>query len=272
LPVTDSVLVLNQLGILQLRWGQVTDDQNVQNLVREKVWTELRKVGRPDSRFHWDFSSFIADFEGSEEAALRLTRLTAWKQSSLFFIAPDNSTEPVRRKAIEEGKSFLMTTYGIRRGFLLLRSGVVPKGEERYAATLDGMDRYATPISLSEIKSLGTVGLLVTGGSGVTRAGLRVGKGHGFFDVECAILSELGVMSDQSVIADIVHDCQIVDIVVEATPNDVGVHLIVTPTQTLEVDSPVKGPGRILWELIPGTEFDEMETIHELARLTGHTG
>jgi hypothetical protein len=28
-------------------------------LVREKVWTSLRSVARPDSRFHWDFASFI---------------------------------------------------------------------------------------------------------------------------------------------------------------------------------------------------------------------
>jgi len=249
----------------------MTNSQNIQSIVRETVWTELRKVARPDSRFHWDFSSFIADFEGSEAAAQRLTQLEAWQKSSLFFIAPDNSTEAVRRRAIEEGKSFLMTTYGIRRGFLFLEGGQVPKGEERYATTLDGMDRYAKPVSLEEISGLGHVGLLVTGGSGVTRTGLRVGKGHGFFDVECAILSQLKVMSDESVIADIVHDCQIVDIEVDPSPNDVGVHLIVTPTQTLTVSSPVKGPGKILWDLIPGTEFEEMDTINELARLSGHT-
>lgn len=30
--------------------------------VRERVWSELRKVAVPDSRFHLDFGEFIADY------------------------------------------------------------------------------------------------------------------------------------------------------------------------------------------------------------------
>ena len=83
-----------------------------------------------------------------------------------------------------------MTTYGIVRGFLYLDPADVPPAERRYAATLDGMDRYATPVSLREIGELGPVSLLVTGGSAVSRNGVRFGKGHGYFDLEFAMLSE----------------------------------------------------------------------------------
>src|SRR4051812_50105155 len=45
---------------------------------RARVWAELRGVARPDSRFHWDFASFIPDFAGSEGCANRITALPAW--------------------------------------------------------------------------------------------------------------------------------------------------------------------------------------------------
>ena len=172
---------------------------------------------------------------------------------------------------MEDGKAFLMTTYGIRRGFLLLEAKAVAKEEISYAATLDGMDRHARAVTLADIKTLGHLGLLITGGSAVTRQGLRVGKGHGFFDVECALFSELGVMDESSEIVDIVHDEQIVDLDVEASPHDVGVDWIVTPTQSIHVVDPVRGPGRIFWDLIPGTEFEHMPPIEELRIMQGRS-
>lgn len=38
--------------------------------VRERVWNELRKVAVPDSRFHFDFGEFIADFEEAKRPSL----------------------------------------------------------------------------------------------------------------------------------------------------------------------------------------------------------
>ena len=36
---------------------------------RVKIWEELLKVARPDSKFSWQFSEFIADYEGSDKGA-----------------------------------------------------------------------------------------------------------------------------------------------------------------------------------------------------------
>ena len=36
--------------------------------LRRVVWDKLVKVAKPDSRFHFDFSSFIPDFAGSESS------------------------------------------------------------------------------------------------------------------------------------------------------------------------------------------------------------
>jgi len=246
-----------------------TATSDVQRFVREKVWTSLREVARPDSRFHWDFASFIADFQGSDICSERLRSFESWTSSDLVFITPDNSTEAVRRAAIGDRKPFLMTTYGIRRGFLALDPCDVPVNDLAYAATLDGMDHYGRPVDLNEVADLGHIGLLVTGGSAVSLDGLRIGKGHGYFDLEWALLSEVGATDASTEIVDIVHDCQVVDIEVAAADHDVRVDWIITPTRTIRVEGPRRLPGRVRWELIGGTEFELIPPVLDLATRRG---
>lgn len=223
-------------------------------------------MARPDSRFHYDFSSFIADFEGSDLCADRVRQLDAYRQSQLIFITPDNSTEPLRKVAMDDGKPFVMTTYGIGRGFLHLEPSDVPAAERRYAATLDGMDRYAKPVTLAQIGALPTIGLLVTGGSAVSLGGVRVGKGHGYFDLEWAMLSEIGSIAPQAEIVDVVHDCQVVDDDLEAQDHDVPVDWIVTPAATRRVTGHGRQPGRIRWDLLAGSPLRHVPPIVELSQ------
>lgn len=35
---------------------------------RVQIWEELLRVAKPDSKFSWQFSEFICDYEGSERA------------------------------------------------------------------------------------------------------------------------------------------------------------------------------------------------------------
>ncbi|VAW05483.1 hypothetical protein MNBD_ACTINO02-2417 [hydrothermal vent metagenome] len=236
---------------------------------RERIWADLRKVGRPDSRFHWDLSSFIADFEGSDICTDRTLDLEVWRTlgNRRVFITPDNSTEELRKRLIAENVPFVMTTYGIQRGFVELDSTTVPPGEESYAATLDGMDRYAVPVSLGQLQAGDPFAVLVTGGTAVSMSGVRFGKGHGYFDFEYAALSELGLVDSDAVLIDMVHDCQVVDEHLDGEPHDVVMDYIVTPTRTIPVHRDGREPGRILWDLIPGTEFERLEVTAELRRL-----
>jgi len=231
---------------------------------RERIWRELRAVGRPDSRFHWDFASFIADFEGSEECGVRVRDLGSYRAGGLLFITPDNSTEALRQQAMDDGRPFLMTTYGIGRGFLLLDPSSVPTDEHRYAATLDGMDRYSRQLSVADLRTLGHIDLLVTGGSAVSRNGVRFGKGHGYFDLEWAMLSELGLTDAASEIADVVHDCQVVDGDLLGDDHDVPVDWIVTPTSTARVTEPGRTAGRIRWDLLAKSPLLMIPPIQEL--------
>lgn len=231
---------------------------------REVIWQALNRVGKPDSRFHWDFSSFIADFDDNDLATARLTNIDSWHDADRVFITPDNSTERLRREAIRAGKTLLVTTYGIRRGFMQLDPGVVPAEDIKYAATLDGLDVYARPVTLADLEGTGALPLLVTGGSAISRNGIRFGKGHGYFDLEWAMLSEIGLTDSESEVVDIVHDSQVVDEDLEGEDHDVAVDWIVTPTRTIHVDVD-RQPGKVFWEKIPGTEHESIPPIIELA-------
>ena len=237
------------------------------NDVRVKVWNELKKVAYPDSRFHYDCSEFIADFKGSEKAAANLIAMKIYRNAQVVFITPDNCLEQLRSQVIKDKKILLTTTYGIRRGFVELLAENVPDGFEKYAVMLDAIEKVGRYISLKEIKEQYKVDLLITGGSAITLDGLRVGKGHGFFDIEWATLFTLGVVNTATPVIDFVHDCQIVKEEFEPEPYDTVCDYIVTPTRVIHVDSPQKPTGGIYWDKLNPEMLENISIFKELKNL-----
>jgi 5-formyltetrahydrofolate cyclo-ligase len=216
--------------------------------VRERVWNDLRKVAIPDSRFHFDFGEFIADFDGSSDAVRRLTSHRYYQDASIIFIAPDNCIEQLRLQSLRDGKTVLMTTYSIKRGFWLLDPHAIAPENYEKAAMLDGMERLARPVSLDDIAALGSVDYLVTGTGAINHEGVRFGKGHGFFDAEWAILYTLGCITKDTPAAAVVHDCQLLDEKLYPDTFDTVVDAVFTPTRTIEVVDPQKPTCGILWD------------------------
>lgn len=241
--------------------------REAQQVVRERVWAALRQVARPDSRFHWDFSSFIPDFDGSERCVERIRGLEAYGGSEVLFITPDNSLERLREAVIADGKPFVMTTYAIARGFLYLDPGAVPTQDRKLAATLDGIERFARPITLVELRKVAPMSLLVTGSSAISTTGVRFGKGHGYFDLEWAILSDLGVASPATQIAAVGHDCQVLDYPVPAFDHDTVVDWIVTPTSLRRVPYGTRARGTVNWSSLSTQMMGAIPCLRELQQL-----
>jgi len=239
------------------------------NEARKKVWEELRKVAKPDSRFHWNFAEFIADYEGSDKCAEFIRNLDVYKNASVIFITPDNNMEKLREFTIKDGKTLLTTTYGINRGFQVIYPEDVPAGKEELITTLDGMEKFMKPISLQEIKEkLGNVDLLVTGASAITPSGIRFGKGHGYFDLEWAMLWEIQVVDSRTPVIATGHDCQVVDVDIEITPHDTIVDYIVTPTRVINVSSNIPKPTQgIIWEKLEQGMIENIPPLQELYEL-----
>jgi 5-formyltetrahydrofolate cyclo-ligase len=233
--------------------------------VRKRVWESLLKVARPDSRHHFDFSSFIADFEGSDQATVRVTQLPTYKKSNVIFITPDNCLEDLRLQALKDGKTVLITTYGIRRGFWVLDPLRIDPSDYRYAAMLDGMERLGQPVTLAEIVSSGwRIPMMVTGTGAINHYGVRFGKGHGFFDLEWAMLYTLGVIGQDTIAVGVVHDCQLLEEELYPEEFDTVCDVIATPTKTIQVENAAKPTCGVLWPLLQPGMLESIPPLLEL--------
>lgn len=232
--------------------------------VRERVWSELRKVAVPDSRFHFDFGEFIADFEGGDAAVARLIDHRYYQNSNFVFITPDNCLDRLRLKALEDGKTVLMTTYSIKRGFWLLDPKAIAPEMYLYASTLDGMERVARPVDLEAIQAMPAIDYMVTGTGAINMEGVRFGKGHGFFDAEWGILYQLGRISTATPTAAVVHDCQVLDETLMPDVFDTVSDVVFTPTRTIEVSDPHKPTCGILWDRLDPHMYETIPPLQQL--------
>jgi 5-formyltetrahydrofolate cyclo-ligase len=234
---------------------------------RAIVWSELHKIAKPDSRFHLNFAEYIPDFQGSQAATARLTSLEIYQRSSVVFITPDNCLERLRAQAVRDGKLQIMPTYGIRRGLVELRPTDVPEGLARYAVLLDVIETLGRPLSLDALRREHRVDLVVTGASVVNQDGIRFGKGHGFFDLEWAMLYKTGVVDTSTPVVAFVHDCQVVEIELEASPFDTICDYVVTPTRVIQIANPQKPTVGVLWDRLEEGMLEQIPPLRELRAL-----
>jgi 5-formyltetrahydrofolate cyclo-ligase len=189
--------------------------------LRRRVHQRLLTLGVTEDAY-----GSIPGFVGEGRAAERLRRTPEYRGAQVIFCAPDRSLLQVRINALHDGKSLIVATPGLRGGFVLLERGRLPFHRLAQVVSARGFQRHGRPLRL--VGERFEVDLLVTGALAVDDHGRRLGKGAGFFDLECALLAQAGWLSDRSIAAALVHEEQ----VVEAAPagaHDVAVQLIVTP-------------------------------------------
>ena len=207
---------------------------------------------------------FIPDFEGSEQLAGRLEDLPCYRGEGPVFVTPDNCLQEIRRSLIVAGRP-LLQTIAVAMGFHFVAPGSVPATEAWCAATLDGAQILAKQVNLDFVRGLGRLDLVITGACAVDPlTGVRFGKGHGFFDIEWAILSELGVVDSDTSVVICVHDCQVVETGLTASAHDTAGNWILTPTRTIRVSEPHPNPSGISWELVGPDRLVEFEPLREL--------
>ena len=238
-------------------------------LVKQRIWDRLASVARPDTRFHLNFAEVIPDFEGAEAATDAIEALPAYCDSRLAFVTPDNSLVELRRRMIAAGKPFVVPTYNLLRGFRLIEPGSVPAGHELYAAWLDGIEHFGKPVTLEEISQRGRFDFMATGASAVSTDGIRFGKGHGFFDLEWGMFTDIGLADDSTPVIAAVHDVQVVEDKLPASETDIVVDLIATPTRMIRVERHGRRPRGIKWNLITADQIAATPPLKELARMRG---
>lgn len=236
---------------------------------REQLWTGLRSVAIADSRFHYRFSEFIPDFAGSGLAMDALCSLPAYQQARHVFVTPDNSLIELRRRLLQAGVSLVVSSYNMASGFYVLRPGAVPPGHELYGAWPDGLAHFGEPLDLQALSKLGRFDFVATGASAVATSGVRFGRGHGFFDLEWRIFSDMGLVDNRTPLATVVHDLQVLDKKLYPSPDDVLVDWICTPTRTLHVQRDTPRPRGVQWKDIAPEQIQANPALAELYRTVG---
>ena len=237
--------------------------------VRDRVWDQLRAVARPDSRFHFDFAHMHPDFEGSDEAGLRLLREGLAAPPRLAFSVPDGALTNTREALLHAGTQVVISTYCMRRGFRLLDPARIAASDFAFAATLDGLERFGQPVSVAEIANLGRMDLVVTGAAAVSPNGVRFGRSYQYFDIEWGVLAEIGVAGERTPVAVVVHDVQVAADKIAPMPHEAVPDFIATPTRLLRVGDRPKRPAGVDWRGLEAEEIELMPALVELQRARG---
>lgn len=223
--------------------------------IRTRVWDLLEQESVVEPGVH----GYIPAFTGADAAADRLAQLPAWRAAEVIKAVPDRAQQPVRERALRDGKLLYMAVPRLADDlpFYLLDPArlAVPPAE---AASREGAARAGRKVSVAQMLP---VDLVVCGSVVVNRTGARLGKGAGYSDIEVALLHEAGLISPHTVIATTVHPLQVVNEPLPETKHDFSVDLIVTPGEVIEC-GPARRPGGLYWEELTA---EKIATIPVLA-------
>ena len=207
----------------------------------------------------------IPNFKGAAAAARRLAGQGELIKARVVFCNPDSPQRPLRELLLRRGKTLVMATPRLARGFILLTPGMAA-GRYRLASTIRGAFKVGRLIQLDELPQ---VDVKVTGSVAVTERGDRLGKGHGYSELEYAILREVGAVSEETPVATTVHDLQVVEHI-PAEPHDITVDLIATPIRLIEARGEVRRPKGVMWELLDERYLNEIPVLMELRKRAAH--
>lgn len=210
-----------------------------------RIQDQLAKVALPDSRFQYDLNCFIPSFDGNHEATQRAIETPLFAAANLVLVTPDNALRNLRAALIQQGKSFLVPTYGLVRGFLLIEPNDEMSRVADLAASLDGIEHFGRPVDLKTISTLGECDFVAAGTSALSADGIRFGMGYHYLDAEMVILDALGFTSQVTPVVTLLHECQVSADPIMTTPGHVRVGTAFTPASVLHIDrsTGLRDPG-----------------------------
>lgn len=227
--------------------------------IREYVWRIMEERGI--ARFPLPVRGRIPNFVGAERAAENLRKLPEYMEARVIFCNPDSPQRPVRDMALRDGKILVMATPRLREGFLVLDPRKIGLRNLSAASTIAGAFRYGQKVEVPKLK----IDLFVTGVVAVAPDGAKLGKGHGYGDLEYAILRMVGSIGPDTPVVATAHDLQVVERIPHS-PHDVPVDIIVTPTRIIRTNTRYSKPDRILWEILPPEAESEIPILRKMRK------
>ena len=232
------------------------------NHLRTQVWAELRAqgavVGHPVGH--------IPRFIGAEREAEHLAALACWNQAQVVKCNPDRAQEPVRLRALQDGKQLYMAVPRLTkpRCFVALEAtALVQQGVDlTVAATNRGAMRYGRLVAFEEMQP---IDLVVVGCVAVSRDGGRTGKGAGFADLELGMLRQCGLVRADTPVVTTVHAIQIVaEGQLPMLAHDWSLTWIATPEEVVAALSTRMQPTGIAWDQVRPEQWETIPALKAL--------
>jgi 5-formyltetrahydrofolate cyclo-ligase len=230
--------------------------------IRESVWRRLTE--EKAARFP-GAPGRIPNFVGAAQAAERLTTLDVWQSARVIKCNPDSPQQPLRKRALEEGKVLYMAVPRLasQRCFLELDPDIVRN--PYFASTIKGAFKAGRPVHPREMRP---IDLVVCGAVAVRRDGARLGKGGGYSDLEYALVRALGLLDPSTPITTTVHPCQVLDEPVPMARHDIVVDYAATPEELIICEPVYARPRGIYWDDV-GEKLQEVPVLQEMAEVQG---
>ncbi|MGQ9640032.1 MAG: 5-formyltetrahydrofolate cyclo-ligase [Candidatus Bathyarchaeia archaeon] len=108
--------------------------------------------------------------------------------------------------------------------------------------------------------------LLIVGSVTVTLEGGRLGKGSGYSELEYGILSELGLIGEDTPVVATVRELQIFEHILREI-YDINVDAIATPNRIVRANPASVCPRGVLWNLVTEDMMREMPILENLYRM-----
>ena len=230
-------------------------------VVRVRVWDLLEQAGAVEPGVH----GYIPAFTGADAAADRLAQLPAWQAAQVVKAVPDRAQQPVRERALRDGKLLYMAVPRLADDlpFYVLDPAqlTVPPGQAA------DREQAALIAAKTDVDHMRRVDLVVCGSVAVNHEGTRLGKGAGYSDIEVALLQEAGLIGPSTLIVTTVHPLQVLDEPLPETSHDFSVDLIITPDEIIQC-SPQRRPGGLDWQHLTPTQIAAIPALAAKATAT----
>jgi len=223
----------------------------IKDKIRKEIWRKMEETNI--ATFPRPVYGRIPNFIDAEKAAQNLRKLPEWKKAEIIFVNPDSPQRPVREFALMDNKKVIMASPRIKKGFILLDPDGIPPNQYWSASTIRGSFKWGKIIHPRDIK----VEMKITGSVAVDVKGGRIGKGHGYSDIEYGILREYGSIDEKDPIVTTVHDIQVVEDI-PMTNHDMPVDIIVTPSKIIRTNTKYSKPKGIFWNLLSNKDIEEI--------------
>ena len=225
------------------------------------MWRAL--VEHKVARFPFPLKGRIPNFEGAYRAATLLLEHPVFSRAKCIKVNPDSPQRYVRKDLLDRGFTVITPTPRLQGGFYRLDPDRIPKEHYWDAGSMKMGGHWGEALPLDRLPRIDAI---VMGSVAVTRDGRRLGKGHGYADLEYAILRELGNPSVP--VATTVHALQILEEFPTET-HDVPVSIIATPSELIEIGQPLPAPAGIDWDRLTAEALVDMPVLAELKSLLG---